>query len=288
MNEKNTTNINWYPGHMEKTKREVTKLLPIIDMVYELIDARIPFSSKIIDINNLIKDKIKILIMTKKDLCDLSVTNKWVNYYEKLGYNVLLLNLNDPNEYKKVVSLTEKLVNELNEKRKLKGLKPKEIKSLVIGIPNVGKSTLINRMAGKKVANVGNQPGVTKIHSWLKTKYNILVLDTPGILWPKFSSEEVAFNLASMSAIKNEVLPILDVAYYILKTLSSHYPNILKERYNLDEFLEEDVEKMYEIIGTKMGALQKNKEIDYTRISNAIINDVKNEYIKGITFDRRI
>ncbi|MDD2238583.1 MAG: ribosome biogenesis GTPase YlqF [Bacilli bacterium] len=284
----NKTNINWYPGHMEKTKREITKLLPIIDIVYELIDARIPFSSKIVDIDKLIKNKVRILIMTKKDLCDLKVTNKWVKYYEDKGYKVLLLNLNNNNDYKKVIDLTSEVVKDINYKRFLKGLKPKEIKSLVVGIPNVGKSTLINKMAGKKVANVGNKPGITKVNSWLKTKYNILVLDTPGILWPKFSSEEIAFNLACTSAIKNEVLPINEVAIYILNTLNKYYPRILKERYNLDNFDETNIEDAYSIIGRKIGAITKGNIIDFEKVSNMVINDLKNEYLKGITLDRGI
>ncbi len=287
MNE-NKTNINWYPGHMKKTKTEIAKLLPIIDIVYELIDARIPYSSKIVDIDNLIKNKMKILIMTKKDLCDSEITNKWLKYYEDKGYNVLLLDLNNNNDYKKVMDLTEKLCKEINERRALKGLKSKEIKSLVIGIPNVGKSTLINKLASKKVANVGNMPGVTKSSTWLKTKYNVLVLDTPGILWPKISNQDVALNLAAMTAIKQEVLPIEDVAYYILKMLSDYYPNILKERYNLNKFDQENIEDSYQILAQKLGAFLKNKEIDYDKISNIVINDIKNEYVKGITFDRGI
>ena len=226
MNE-NKTNINWYPGHMKKTKDKLKEIMPVVDIVYELIDARIPYSSKIKDINDIIKNKSKILIMTKKDLCDYNETSKWIKHYESLGYNVLLVDLNSNDDYKKIVDVTNKLSEEINLKRKNNGLKEKEIKAVVLGIPNVGKSTLINKLAGRKVANVGNMPGVTKSTVWLKTKYKLLLLDTPGILWPKFDNETVAFNLASMSAISENVLPLNEVAKYILETLSKHYNYIL-------------------------------------------------------------
>ena len=281
MNE-NKTNINWYPGHMKKTKDELKKVMPYIDIVYEVIDARIPYSSKIKDIDSIIRNKTRILIMSKKDLCDINVTNSWIKYYEEMGYKVLLIDLNDQNDYKKITLLTNDLVSHINEKRKASGLKEKEIKACVLGIPNVGKSTLINKLAGKKVSKVGNLPGVTKSLTWLKTKYKLLILDTPGILWPKFDDEKVAFNLASMTAIKEDVLPIGDIAYYILNTLGKYYPEILNSRYKIDKVTDDS----FDIIAKNIGAIS-NGEVDYTRVYKMIINDVKQEYIKGITFDRR-
>ena len=281
MNE-NKTNINWYPGHMKKTKDELKKVMPYIDIVYEVIDARIPYSSKIKDIDSIIRNKTRILIMSKKDLCDINVTNSWIKYYEEMGYKVLLIDLNDQNDYKKITLLTNDLVSHINEKRKANGLKEKEIKACVLGIPNVGKSTLINKLAGKKVSKVGNLPGVTKSLTWLKTKYKLLILDTPGILWPKFDDEKVAFNLASMTAIKEDVLPIGDIAYYILNTLGKYYPEILNSRYKIDKVTDDS----FDIIAKNIGAIS-NGEVDYTRVYKMIINDVKQEYIKGITFDRR-
>ena len=278
----NKTNINWYPGHMKKTKDELKKVMPYIDIVYEVIDARIPYSSKIKDIDSIIRNKTRILIMSKKDLCDINVTNSWIKYYEEMGYKVLLIDLNDQNDYKKITLLTNDLVSHINEKRKANGLKEKEIKACVLGIPNVGKSTLINKLAGKKVSKVGNLPGVTKSLTWLKTKYKLLILDTPGMLWPKFDDEKVAFNLASMTAIKEDVLPIGDIAYYILNTLGKYYPEILNSRYKIDKVTDDS----FDIIAKNIGAIS-NGEVDYTRVYKMIINDVKQEYIKGITFDRR-
>ena len=231
-NQQNTTNINWFPGHMAKTKKQIGELLPLIDIVYELIDARIPESSRISDIDSITKNKARIIIMTKSDLCDLEETKKWVKKYESEGHKVILANLQDNFDYKEVLVKTNEISEEINKKRQEKGLKPKEIRALVVGIPNVGKSTFINRLAGKKVANVGNRPGVTTNLVWLKTKLNILLLDTPGILWPKFENQEVALNLASFSAIRSEILDVDEVAIHILNKLSKYYPLILKSRYN--------------------------------------------------------
>lgn len=278
------TNINWFPGHMAKTRRLIAEKYTTIDIVYELVDARIPFSSKIKDIYNIIGNKPKILIMTKKDLCDLKVTKEWVKYYENLGNHVLLVDLNNTQDYEKIISLTHEIMADVQEKRKDKGLKEKEIRALVIGIPNVGKSTLINRLCKRKVANVGNNPGVTKDITWLKTNSDILLLDTPGILWPRLDQGTVALNLAAFTALKQEILPIDEVAVYILQQLSEYYPNILQERYGIKKVT--DVLEAYEVIAQKIGAI-KNGEVDYDRVSLKIINDIKTESIKGITFDRK-
>ena len=282
----NEYNINWYPGHMAKTKRLIKEKYDLIDIVYEVIDARMPKSSKIKDIDELLKDKPRILVMTKKDLCDMNETKKWIKYYEEKGYYVVAVDLSQNNSVNEIVELTHKITKDIQDKREAKGLAKKEIRALVIGIPNVGKSTLINRMAGKKVAVIGNNPGVTKSLSWIKTTSGILLLDSPGILWPKLSEEEVALNLASLTAIPRDILPVDRIAIHILNKLNDNYPDILKTRYNLDYVDNDLLDEVYDTIGRKIGAVISGGEIDYDRVSKTILEDIKNERVKGITFDR--
>lgn len=280
------TSINWYPGHMAKTKRLISENLNLIDIVYEVIDARMPYSSKIKDIDSILKDKKKILIMTKIDLCDMDETNKWVDYYKEKGYNVIGLNLEKNTSLNNLINLTNKLMEEINEKRKNMGMNKKKTRALVVGIPNVGKSTLINRLVGKKVANIGNKPGVTKNLNWIRVNNDIELLDTPGILWPKLDNDIVAYNLASLTAIKEEILPIESVVIYILNTLDKYYNEIIRNRYGIEHVNNNDIEETLETIGRKRGCLVKGGIVDYDKVYSIVINDIKNGIIKGITFDR--
>ena len=274
--------ISWYPGHMAKTKREIKEKIDLIDIVFEVVDARIPYSSKNKEIEEMTKGKPRVIVMTKIDLCDSDKTNKWIKYYEDKDYIVIPIDLiNNPNT-KIIFDKIKPLVDEINNKRKSKGLKERKARILIMGVPNVGKSTLINRLVGRKATNVGNRPGVTKNLEWIRINDKVELLDTPGILWPKLDEEEVAYNLASMTAIKEEVLDSEDIAIYIIKKLLSDYPDNIINRYSLTKI--EDIVDILDEIGKKIGAF-RNSETDYDRVYKRVIKDLQDGYLGKITFD---
>ena len=269
--------ISWYPGHMAKTKREIKEKIDLIDIVFEVVDARIPYSSKNKEIEEMTKGKPRVIVMTKIDLCDSGKTNKWIKYYEDKDYIVIPIDLiNNPNT-KIIFDKIKPLVDEINSKRKSKGLKERKARILIMGVPNVGKSTLINRLVGRKATNVGNRPGVTKNLEWIRINDKVELLDTPGILWPKLDEEE-----ASMTAIKEEVLDSEDIAIYIIKKLLSDYPDNIINRYSLTKI--EDIVDILDEIGKKIGAF-RNSETDYDRVYKRVIKDLQDGYLGKITFD---
>lgn len=277
--------LNWYPGHMAKTKREILEKLNLIDVVYEVVDARMPLSSKIVDIDELIKDKPRILVMTKYDLCDKTETDKIIKYYEELGYKVVAVDLMSGLNVKKILDYTKEIMDIENKKRESKGMKPRAARALIVGVPNAGKSTLINRLVGKKSAGVGDTPGFTKSLSWIRINKDVELLDSPGILWPKMEDQEAAHILACLSSIKEEILNPDAIAVFILRKLYELYPERLEERYGVVE-LDEDLIEVYDTIAKRRGALSRGGVADYDKVSNIIIRDLKNGYFGNITFDR--
>ena len=280
----NKTNINWYPGHMAKTRREISEKINLIDIVFEVVDARMPISSKIVDIDDLIKDKPRILVMTKYDLCDKEETKKIGKYYEEEGYKVVMCDLINGNT-NELINISKTIMNDINKDRVNKGMKERSARILIIGAPNVGKSTLINKLVGKKAAGVGNKPGFTKSLSWIRINKDLELLDTPGILWPKLENQEQAHILASLSSIKEEILNNDQIATFILRKMFELYPESLKDRYGIEE-LDEDLIETYDMIAKKRGALSRGGVADYERVSEIIIKDLKNGYLGNVTLDR--
>lgn len=277
-----STSINWYPGHMAKTKREIKANLQLIDVVYELLDARIPYSSKNKDIDELVKNKPKILIMTKTDLCDLEITKKWQQYYENMGYKVILTDLINNKNIKQIIEVTSSLSDNMNKKRLSLGMKPRKTRVLILGVPNVGKSTLINRLVGKKAAPTGDKPGITKKLNWIRINDKLELLDTPGILEPKLENKEVALNLAALTSIKEEILDLEQVALHIIDKMLNLYPNTLKTRYNLTNTNTPLI--ILNQIAKQKGAIKKG-EVDYEKVYKIILRDLKEGYLGNITFD---
>ena len=279
------TSINWYPGHMEKAKREIKEKLSLIDIVYEVIDSRMPYSSKIKDIDDLVKNIPRILIFSKYDLCDKVETNKFIDYYKSLGYITVTTTLNDKKDINSLVNSCKGIINKINDDRKKKGMKPRAIRALVIGVPNVGKSTLINKLVGKKKAPTGDRPGITKALGWIRINNDLELLDTPGILWPKIESAMEGYHLAGLSSIKEDILNKEDLSIYLLRRLYELYPQKVEERYGMDE-LGEDIIPVLDLIAKKRGALSKGGVSDYDKVHLLILRDIKEGYLGEITLDR--
>ena len=278
----NNNPINWYPGHMAKTKRELKENIKLVDIVYEVIDARMPVSSKIIDIDEIIKDKPKILVVTKYDLCDKDTTDNILNNYIRNGYIVIRCNLIKNIGISKIIEETKKVSKSINRERAVKGLKERKTRVLVVGIPNVGKSTLINHLVGKKVTQVGNKPGVTKNISWIRINNDIELMDSPGILWPKLDNQEHAYNLAAFSSIKDEIVNKEDLSIYIVNKLIKLYPDSLKKRYTVTS---NNLDKIFDDIAISKNMYVKGGDINYEKVYNTIINDFRNGLLGCVTFD---
>lgn len=280
----NKVNINWYPGHMAKTKRLIKENIKLIDIIYEVIDSRIPYSSRVNDIEDLIGDKPRVLIFAKYDLCDKPETDRFIEKYQKLGFYCLTYDLTHEIDKDKLINLSNEILKEKLEKAKEKGINKDKIRALVVGVPNAGKSTFINKIVGKKIAVTGNKPGVTKNLSWIRIGKNIELLDSPGILWPKLEQEKEAFNLASTTAIKEDILPKEEVAIYIIKFMYKNYKELLEKNYGVTDI--SDFYEVYDTIGRKRGFLGRGGVIDDDRVTDLIINDIKQGKISGLTFDR--
>lgn len=277
-------NINWYPGHMKKTKELLKENIKIVDLIIELVDARIPFSSKNPDFDELFVNKNRLLIINKYDLANPNLNKAWENYYKNLGYYTVLYNSNDNKELKKLEAVIEEATADIAERYRKKGILNKVIKAMIVGIPNVGKSTLINSIAKRKSAKTGNMPGVTKGKQWIRLPKNIDLLDTPGILWPKFISEEAALNLAFTGAIKEEVLQIEEIAYSFVERLIKIDKNALTNRYDIE--LSDITIENIDNIAYKKGCILNKNEVNYERVSRMILNDFQAGKLGRITLEK--
>ena len=298
MNE-NKTNINWYPGHMAKTRRQISEDLKLIDVVIELLDARIPVSSQNPDIGEITKNKKRIVLLNKADLADKNETKKWIAFFEKKGIPCLEVDSNSGRGVEKVNRAIENLMKDDLEKKKARGIINKTIRVMILGIPNVGKSSFINRISKKTSATVGNKPGVTRQKQWIRIGGQIELLDTPGVLWPKFE-ESIGLNLAYTGSIKDDIFDRVEIAYSLTKFMLENYFDSLINRYKLDEKVVKSVldderfmenERIYEImkmIGKKRGAIVSGGEVDDEKVSRIILDDFRSGKFGEITLEKII
>ena len=268
-----------------KTRREIKEKISLVDLVYEVIDARMPISSRVVDLDELIANKHRIIIMTKYDKCDKYETDKIIDFYRNQGIVVVPVDLINNKNINNIFLETSKISEKLNNQRIEKGMKKRNIRVLVVGSPNVGKSTLINKLVGKKAVQTGDKPGVTKQLGWIRIGKDIELLDSPGILWPKLDNQVHAHNLSAFSSIKEEILDLEDLSIYIIETLKELYPKLLMKRYSMDK-LSDDIVEIFDSIGKKRGALKKHSDIDYEKVYKIIIQDLKNGNFGEVTFDR--
>ncbi|WP_102346961.1 ribosome biogenesis GTPase YlqF [Bacillus sp. Marseille-P3661] len=277
--------IQWYPGHMAKAKRQVIEKLKLIDVVIELVDARIPQSSRNPMIDEITTNKPRLVLLNKADLADPRKTQEWIAHFENQGFKCLAINSQTKDDMKSIIAASKELVKDKFDKMKAKGIKnPRAIRALIVGIPNVGKSTLINRLANKPIAKTGDRPGITTGQQWIKVGKEFELLDTPGILWPKFEDQEVGYRLAVTGAIKETILDLQDIVVYALRFLSKEYPDNLKDRYQLNTISTEMVE-LFDQIGVFRGCLMTGGNIDYDKTAEVIIRDLRSGRLGRLTFE---
>jgi ribosome biogenesis GTPase A len=279
--------IQWFPGHMAKARREVTEQLKLVDIVFELVDARLPLSSRNPMIDELIQHKPRLLILNKADLADSSETTKWIQYFKNEGTPAVAINSFQGQGLQAVTKAAKEILEPRTERMRKRGIRPGAIRAMIVGIPNVGKSTLINRLAKKNVTKTGNKPGVTKAQQWIKYGKELELLDTPGILWPKFEDKEAGYKLAITGAIKDTLLNMEDLALYGLRFLEQKYPNRLMERYGISTVgaEQDEIIKLFDHIGARRNVYTTGGEVDYDKVSEIVVQDIRNEHLGKLTFD---
>ncbi|MFC4735585.1 ribosome biogenesis GTPase YlqF [Bacillus daqingensis] len=279
--------IQWYPGHMAKAKRQVTEKLKMIDVVMEIVDARIPMSSRNPMIEEVTENKPRLMLLNKADLADPQITKEWEAYFEKENVKPLTIDAQHGKGMKQIPAEVQKLAAPLYERWERKGINPRPLRSLIVGIPNVGKSTVINKLAGKKIANIGDKPGVTKKQQWIKMGSTLELLDTPGILWPKFEDEAVGYRLALTGAVKEEIFDFQDAVLFFLTFMAAEYPQLLKSRYNLEEIPDDKVQ-LFDDIGRRRGCLISGGHVDYDRTAEIIFRDFRQGLFGPVTLEKPI
>lgn len=281
--------FQWYPGHMTKAKRQMQEDIKLIDLVIELVDARIPLSSRNPDIDELGKNKSRLILMNKYDLADEAVSREWAEFFKKKGYFVVSLDSRSKVGMKNVTAVVMEACKEKIERDRKRGIKNRPVRAMVVGIPNVGKSTFINSYAGKACAKTGNKPGVTKGKQWIRLNKNVELLDTPGILWPKFEDQMVGLRLALIGSIKDEILNIDELSLELIKILTANYPGVLTERYTTEEnALKEDVEpvEILKQIAENRKCISKGNELDYSKAAALVIDEFRSGKLGRITLER--